>query len=91
MSKIEQNKIPLNLIKETPENWVVLKIPAPANYKDEIIYKVFATWSGGYLGSDRWKLNSGIVKVEEDKTYIEISAEDVLSALNTEQDFKKFG
>jgi len=27
-------------------------------------YKVFATWSGGYLDGDSWKVNSGITKIE---------------------------
>jgi hypothetical protein len=43
----------------TPDRWMVLSIHTPK----EIIYKVFATWSGGGLmGSDSWKLNSGIVR-----------------------------
>ena len=37
---------------------MVLSIQTPA----EIIYKVFATWSGGYAGGDSWKLNSGITR-----------------------------
>ena len=49
-------------ISETPERWVILKIPGNN-------YKVFGTWAGGYLGSDRWKLNSGIEKVEQDDDY----------------------
>ena len=42
----------------TPDRWTVLRIHAP----DQIIYKVFASWSGGFAGSDSWKLNSGIVR-----------------------------
>ena len=43
----------------TPDRWMVIRIHAPR----EILYKVFATWSGGGLmGSDSWKLNSGIVR-----------------------------
>lgn len=49
-------------ISETPERWVILKLPNNC-------YKVFATWSGGYLDGDRWKLNSGIEKVEQDDNY----------------------
>jgi len=49
-------------ISEAPENWVILKMPN--NY-----YKVFGTWTGDYLGSDRWKLNSGIKKVEQDDEF----------------------
>jgi hypothetical protein len=41
-----------------PDRWCVLKIHAP----QEVIYKVFASWSGGYGGSDSWKLNSGITR-----------------------------
>jgi hypothetical protein len=42
-----------------PDRWMVLSIQT----SKEIIYKVFATWSGGGLmGSDSWKLNSGIVR-----------------------------
>ena len=49
-------------ISENPERWVILKLPN--NY-----YKVFGTWSGGYLDVDRWKLNSGINKVEQDEDF----------------------
>lgn len=49
-------------ITESPEKWVILKLPN--NY-----YKVFGTWAGGYLDSDRWKLNSGIERVEQDDDY----------------------
>jgi hypothetical protein len=41
----------------TPDRWVVIKIG------DENLYKVFASWYGGYGGSDSWKLNSGITSV----------------------------
>jgi hypothetical protein len=41
-----------------PDRWTVLRIHAPG----QIIYKVFASWSGGYAGSDSWKLNSGITR-----------------------------
>lgn len=39
----------------TPDKFVVLKIGD--------IYKVFASFYGGYLGSDSWKLNSGIQSI----------------------------
>ncbi len=42
----------------TPDRWLVLRIQTDK----EILYKVFAAWSGGYTGSDSWKLNSGIVR-----------------------------
>jgi hypothetical protein len=43
-------------MKYSPDRWIILKITTPA----ETIYKVLAGWWGGYLGSDRWRLNSGI-------------------------------
>ena len=49
-------------ISETPERWVIVKLPN--NY-----YKVFGTWAGGYLDGDRWQLNSGISKVEQDESF----------------------
>ena len=55
-----------------PDSWVVLKI---TNIKrsgntgygrtEEVLYKVLAGWGGGYLHGDSWRLNSGIVDVEE--------------------------
>jgi hypothetical protein len=41
-----------------PDRWTVLRIHTTI----QVIYKVFASWSGGYTGSDSWKLNSGIVR-----------------------------
>ncbi len=49
-------------ISESPERWVILKLPNNN-------YKVFGTWAGGYLGSDRWKLNSGIKEVRQDDDF----------------------
>ena len=49
-------------ISESPDRWVIVKLPN--NY-----YKVFGTWTGGYLDGDRWKLNSGISKVEQDENF----------------------
>ena len=49
-----------------PDRWLVIKITTKETGK--VHYRVFATWHGGYLGSDSWKLNSGIVSatLEED-------------------------
>ena len=49
-------------ISEAPDRWVILKLP-------DNLYKVFGTWAGGYLDGDRWKLNSGIEKVEQDENF----------------------
>jgi hypothetical protein len=45
----------------TPDKWVVIKIVA--NETGNTHYRVFATWYGGYTGSDSWKMNSGITRV----------------------------
>ena len=45
-----------------PDRWLIIKI-------NEDIYKVFATWFGSYLQSDSWKMNSGIIKLEEDEKF----------------------
>jgi uncharacterized membrane protein len=47
----------------TPDKWVVVKITGPVAYP---VHKVFACWYGGYLGSDSWKLNSGITRAYEE-------------------------
>jgi hypothetical protein len=44
-----------------PDNWVVVKFPDH--------YRVLAGWSGGYLSGDSWRLNSGIVRAEQDGQY----------------------
>lgn len=48
----------------TPDRWLLIKI----NGKDPH-YRVFASWYGGYLGSDSWRMNSGITKVSEDDDF----------------------
>lgn len=45
-----------------PDRWVMLKF----NYNGEVIYKILATWYGGFTTGDSWKLNSGCTKIEED-------------------------
>lgn len=44
-----------------PDNWVVIKIK---HYEPH--YRVLAGWSGGYTQGDSWRMNSGIVRVEQD-------------------------
>jgi len=46
-----------------PDKWLIVKITNTNNNKSH--YRVFACWYGGYLGSDSWKMNSGITKVTE--------------------------
>ena len=43
-----------------PDYWQVIRISSP---EEGIIYKVFATWVGGYTQGESWKLNSGITEV----------------------------
>ena len=45
----------------TPDNWVVVKMKGDTPH-----YRVLAGWSGGYLNGDSWRMNSGIVRVEEE-------------------------
>jgi hypothetical protein len=50
----------------TPDKWIVIKIEGP---DIPLAYKVFACWYGGFLGSNSWKLNSGITKVTKDRKF----------------------
>ena len=40
----------------TPDKYTILEII----HEDGNYYKVFGSWAGGYLGSDNWRMNSGI-------------------------------
>jgi hypothetical protein len=55
-------------MKETPHGWVIVKITDKFIDTTTPIYKVFASWRGGYLEGDSWKMNSGIKSVEETET-----------------------
>lgn len=50
-----------------PDKWVALKITSE---KEEIVYKIFGTWRGGYLSGDSWRLNSGVEKVKLSKNTV---------------------
>lgn len=55
----------------TPNNWVILTIKQSGT---PIINKVFASWNGGQLRGDTWKLSSGITDMdfsEPDRVEIE--------------------
>jgi len=55
-----------------PEQWVVVKIENPKATDPflKTIHKVFASWSGGYLDGDSWKMNSGIDRIMEDESTV---------------------
>jgi hypothetical protein len=46
-----------------PDLWVIIKLSGKGI--DGTLYKVFGCWYGGYMGSDSWKVNSGITKVSQ--------------------------
>ena len=53
-----------------PDNWVIIKLKG-----EDPHYRVLAGWSGGYLTSDSWRMNSGITKViEEDDHWLFIGS-----------------
>ena len=45
----------------TPDSWKIVVIESKENGK---IYKVLASWYGGFAGSNSWKLSSGIEDVQ---------------------------
>jgi len=45
-----------------PDKWLVIKL----KYETGSHYRVFGSWYGGYLGSDSWRMNSGITSVTQD-------------------------
>lgn len=47
-----------------PDKWLLVKV------KNKELYKVFATWSGGYLNGDSWRINSGITVITEDEDHL---------------------
>ena len=51
----------------TPDRWVIVDIV----HEDETIQKVFSGNYGGYLGSDTWKLSSGVTKVTDNSDHYE--------------------
>jgi hypothetical protein len=56
-------------MSEQPDRWLVIKITPHDD--SPVVYKIFATWYGSYLGSSSWRMNSGIVSVTaENEAYI---------------------
>ena len=44
---------------ESPDRWIILSAPGVPD-------KVLMGWYGGYLGADSWRLNSGIIHVDDE-------------------------
>ena len=54
-----------------PDRWVVVELRS----KTETIQKVLSSWYGGYLGSDSWRLSSGITQIIEKEDHYQIHNE----------------
>jgi hypothetical protein len=53
-----------------PDHWVIIHIKGNRPH-----YRVLAGWYGGYLGSDSWRMNSGITQcIEEDDHWLFIGS-----------------
>ena len=50
-----------------PDKFVLVKITSDEEPKG--FYRVFASWYGGYLHGDSWKMNSGCTSVETMDNY----------------------
>lgn len=53
---------------QKPDAYILVKINIKENnknYKVGSSLKLYSSWFGGCFGSDRWRLNSGIKKVEK--------------------------
>ena len=46
-----------------PDRWLMVSLTTDS----KVHYRVFATWGGGYLNGDSWKLNSGVTALRETK------------------------
>lgn len=43
----------------SPDRWTMVELKSPKL----TVYKIMASWYGGYCGSDSWKLSSGVESV----------------------------
>jgi hypothetical protein len=50
-----------------PDKWLVVKI---SDSEKALNYRVFATWSGSYLGGSSWRMNSGITEVTREGKHL---------------------
>ena len=49
----------------TPDRWAIVK----TTVEDDVRYRIIGSWYGGYLGSNSWRLSSGITDFEEHEDY----------------------
>jgi hypothetical protein len=56
-----------------PDRWVIVELKL--NDSEERHRKVLASWYGGYLGSDSWRMSSGITEIVEHADHYEIQNE----------------
>jgi hypothetical protein len=50
----------MNMSEYTPDSWKLVKLVSP---KHGTIYKVLASWYGGFTQGNSWKLSSGVESV----------------------------
>jgi len=55
-----------------PDRWIIVEIKQEGK---EPWRRILSGWYGGYLGSDSWRLSSGITEVIEHDKYYEIHNE----------------
>lgn len=55
-----------------PDKWILVRLYSPIHGE---AFRVLASWYGGYLGSDSWKLSSGVVKEEDCGDYIDFHSQ----------------
>ena len=53
----------------TPDRWELLKVESAQH---GTIYKILASWYGGFVGSNSWKISSGIERVIEHDDHFEL-------------------
>ncbi|WP_330646864.1 hypothetical protein RPE78_14875 (plasmid) [Thioclava litoralis] len=54
-------------MSEHPDAWIILRVTIIQRGEPVEELRVLAGWFGGYMKSDRWRINSGIVNVEADE------------------------
>jgi hypothetical protein len=92
---IEQN-LRVDMSDYTPDRWVVIHIlPHVENNHPNALahYRVFTTCYGNYATGDTWRMNSGIVRAEEDDLFYHFygSSGSVYHCRKTSYGFSNYG